>query len=175
VWGAVVDAAAVGLLCHTPHQRLAGRAAGEPHHHMLSAACSAHCMSTPTAPNPAAQYFSPPLPLLYLACHAQTPTAEDRATPARPKATVLYTGEQPGTAAALSAGLLRGPALSAGDLLSLQSYLEGWAGGVGANASGGVVPGEALSLLGLRLGSASRISAGLFIEPALVPVRGMWG
>jgi hypothetical protein len=106
----------------------------------------------------------------------QTPKEEDRAEPYRPAAALLVTGDDPATAANLTAGLLPKPSLRPAGLLSLQRYLEGFSADMGPD--GGAVPAEFLSLLGLRLGTSSRIQAGLYLETALVGVsgaRGGWG
>lgn len=86
---------------------------------------------------------------------------------------MLYT---PGSNATLSeqltAGLLPQPALQASTILAAQKYLMDFA----QNMSGSVtIPGEAFSMLGLkRLGSSSVMSmyTGLYVETALVEVRG---
>jgi hypothetical protein len=99
----------------------------------------------------------------------QTPRQDDRAEPYRPAATLLVTGDDPAAAANLTAGLLPQPNLRPAGLLSLQRYLEGFSADMGPE--GGAVPAEFLSLLGLRLGTSSRIQAGLYLETALVGVR----
>ncbi|WIA37022.1 hypothetical protein OEZ86_014006 [Tetradesmus obliquus] len=96
----------------------------------------------------------------------QTPREEDRAEPYRPAAALLVTGDDPASSANLSAGLLPPPSLKPAGLLSLQRYLEGFASDMGSDG-GGAVPAEFLSLLGLRLGTSSRIQAGLYLETAL--------
>ncbi|KAF8065710.1 ABCA3 [Scenedesmus sp. PABB004] len=96
----------------------------------------------------------------------QTPAEGDRAEPAAPKAALLFTGDDPRAAAALAAGLVSPPDLTPGRLVSARSYLEAFNADLGTSPA--TVPGEVLSLLGLRLGTSSRIQAGLYLETALV-------
>lgn len=88
--------------------------------------------------------------------------------PYKPDASFLYTGDNQTLAATLSASLLPEPNLQTNTLLSARQYLERFS----AQSSGAaVVPGEFLSLLGMRLGTSSRIAQGLYVETALMGVR----
>lgn len=102
----------------------------------------------------------------------QTPKDEDRAAINRPKVTMLYAPGQDTTLSdQLSNSLLPQPILHADALLAAQEYLEQF---VQQMPDGQSMPGEALTLLGLkRLGSSSitRDAAELYIEAALAPVR----
>ncbi|GBF88379.1 ABC transporter A family member protein [Raphidocelis subcapitata] len=96
----------------------------------------------------------------------QVPSEQNRAAPWRPRVALLHTGPDRALADRLASNLLPKPAATPANLLAVRSYLAGW--NESAGGAGDSVPGELLSLLGLTLGSSSRISAGMYIETALV-------
>lgn len=99
----------------------------------------------------------------------QTPAEDDRAAPYKPKATFLYTGDNQTLADQLTASLLPAPDLQTNTLLSARQYLTDFSSS-GLATDGAVIPAEFLSLLGMRLGTSSRIAQGLYVETALLGV-----
>lgn len=94
----------------------------------------------------------------------QTPAADDRAAPYKPKAALLFTGSNATSAAALSAGLLPEPSLNAGNLLSAQRYLERFTAEMGPGAA--AVPGACGCVVWLCVvvwGGELRGGAGMFV------------
>lgn len=79
---------------------------------------------------------------------------------------MLITGENRTSAARLAANLLPKPSATTNNLLAVRDYLQQWNKTAGGN--GDTVPAELLSLLGLTLGSSSRIYAGLYVETAFL-------
>jgi hypothetical protein len=104
-----------------------------------------------------------------LAVPMQTPAPENRAEPWRPNAAFLYTGDDSSTASTLSDGLLLKPALKPSTLVTAQRYLDNFSSEM--NNSAATLPGEFVSLLGMRLGTSSKIQAGLYLETAMIGVR----
>jgi hypothetical protein len=87
----------------------------------------------------------------------------------------MYTGQDRAAADKLASNLLPAPSATASRLLSLKEYLSSWSTASGGLGGGNLsVPGEALTMMGLTLGSGSKIVAGMYVEPALVneEVRG---
>lgn len=95
------------------------------------------------------------------------PAAPARAQPWRPEPVLLHTGPDRATAERLASNLLPKPAATMQSLLAVKSYVAEW-NATAAGGAGGSVPGEVLAMMGLTLGTPSKILAGLYIEPALV-------
>lgn len=108
--------------------------------------------------------------VLSITLFLQTPPEPERAAPFRPKASLLFTGDDEEAALALSTGMLPAPTLTATTLLQAEHYLEAFAADLKQQPGGLTVPGELLSLLGVRLGTSSAVKAGLYLETALMGV-----
>jgi hypothetical protein len=107
--------------------------------------------------------------------HLQTPPEAQRAAPFKPKAALLYTGNDDEAARTLSAGMLSPPLLTPSVLLDAQTYLSTVSGAFAQmeqqQGAGTVVPGEVLGMMGLRrLGTSSAVKGGLYLESALIGV-----
>eukprot|EP00882_Tetradesmus_deserticola_P013381 GHRQ01014206.1.p1 GENE.GHRQ01014206.1~~GHRQ01014206.1.p1 ORF type:complete len:323 (+),score=58.27 GHRQ01014206.1:307-1275(+) len=103
----------------------------------------------------------------------QTPPEAHRAAPFKPKATLLYTGNNETIARTLTQGMLSVPALTPSVLLDAQTYFSSMSADLGQleqqQGPGTLAPGELLSLLGLRrLGTSSKARGGLYLETALL-------
>ena len=87
--------------------------------------------------------------------------------PFRPKPVLLYTGSDSSLAGDLTAGAVPAPKVTMAVLMGVMRYLQGFAATFG-DVNALTIPAELLSLVGLNLGSSSRMNAaGVYIEPAM--------